>query len=80
MSVQSEMRSEAGTKTRTTQAERKKILEEDERAEDVQIDQVLCRKCQKWVRLSTRTPYALGNWNQHQNGCADVACVFCDTC
>ncbi|KAJ7504281.1 hypothetical protein B0H11DRAFT_1981470 [Mycena galericulata] len=64
-------RSEVGGATRTTQAERKAILEADARAETVQADQVLCRKCQKWIRLSTRTAYSLGNWNHHQTNCAD---------
>ncbi|KAJ7782001.1 hypothetical protein DFH07DRAFT_393142 [Mycena maculata] len=65
-------RSEAGGAPRTTQTERKAILEADQRAETVQPDQVFCRKCQKWIRLSSRTAYALGNWNAHQAKCADV--------
>ncbi|KAJ6619875.1 hypothetical protein B0H10DRAFT_2163714 [Mycena sp. CBHHK59/15] len=76
-SVRSDMRSEVGsnvggTATRTTKAERKAILDADERAKTVQPDQVLCRKCHKWIRLSTRTAYALNNWNAHQTSCADV--------
>ncbi|KAF7370507.1 hypothetical protein MSAN_00682600 [Mycena sanguinolenta] len=71
-SVRGEMRSEAGGTVRTTEAQRKAILEADQRAETVQVDQVLCRKCQKWIRLSTRTNYALGNWTVHQASCADA--------
>ncbi|KAJ7170470.1 hypothetical protein C8R43DRAFT_91779 [Mycena crocata] len=70
-SVRSDIRSEVGS-TRKTEAERKAILDTDPRAETVEKDQVMCRKCQKWIRLSTRTPYALNNWNQHQSACADV--------
>ncbi|KAJ6518911.1 hypothetical protein C8R45DRAFT_949702 [Mycena sanguinolenta] len=71
-SVRSEMRSEAGGTVRTTEAQRKEFLESDPRAETVQVDQVLCRKCQKWIRLSARTNYALGNWTTHQASCADA--------
>jgi hypothetical protein len=66
------MRSETGGPTRMTEAQRKAILEADQRAETVQVDQVLCRKCQKWIRLSARTKYALGNWTTHQSSCADA--------
>ncbi|KAF7308920.1 hypothetical protein MKEN_01092500 [Mycena kentingensis (nom. inval.)] len=71
-SVRSEMRSEmGGTARRTTVEERKAELEADPRAEEVAPDQVLCRKCQKWIRLSTKSMYALANWNQHQLSCGD---------
>ncbi|KAJ7066495.1 hypothetical protein C8F01DRAFT_703966 [Mycena amicta] len=71
-SVRSEIRSEkGGSARRMTADERKAELEGDPRAERVDIDQVLCRKCQKWVRLSTKTAYALYNWNQHQGVCGD---------
>ncbi|KAF7309881.1 hypothetical protein MIND_00360400 [Mycena indigotica] len=73
VSVRSEMRSDigAGSGRRTTGEQRKAELEADPRAERVDIDQVLCRKCQKWVRLSTKTAYALANWNKHQENCGD---------
>ncbi|KAJ6498316.1 hypothetical protein DFH09DRAFT_1204132 [Mycena vulgaris] len=64
--------SDVGGVKRTTEAERKAILDSDKRAETVQVDQVLCRKCQKWIRLSTRTAYSLANWKAHQAKCADV--------
>ncbi|KAJ7091450.1 hypothetical protein B0H15DRAFT_836141 [Mycena belliarum] len=74
----SEMRSEvgaseAGPRTLKTAAERKAIFEADARAEVSETDRALCRKCQKWIRLSPRTPYSLGNWTAHQAKCADVA-------
>ncbi|KAK7025207.1 hypothetical protein R3P38DRAFT_2953290 [Favolaschia claudopus] len=71
-SVRSEMRSEAGSVMRMNEGQRKALLEEDQRAETVQPDQVLCRKCHKWIRLSSRTNYSLGNWNAHQSKCADA--------
>jgi len=71
LSVRSDMRSDMGG-SRTTVKQRQAILEDDPRAEKVQADQVLCRKCQKWIRLSTRTAYALNHWNVHQAACADA--------
>jgi hypothetical protein len=71
-SVRSDMRSEAGSTVRMNEAQRKAILEADQRAETVQVDQVLCRKCQKWIRLSARSNYLLTNWNAHQSSCADA--------
>ncbi|KAJ7255490.1 hypothetical protein B0H12DRAFT_534922 [Mycena haematopus] len=71
-SARSEIRSEAGSSVRMNEAQRKAVLEADQRAETVQADQVLCRKCQKWIRLSGRTKYALGNWTTHQSSCADA--------
>lgn len=55
---------------RRTEAERQSILESDPRAEQVLPNEVLCKKCQKWVKLSAKQLYALGNWNQHQQRCS----------
>ncbi|KAJ7917511.1 hypothetical protein B0H13DRAFT_1994776 [Mycena leptocephala] len=72
-SVRSEIRSEAGGVGRMTEMQRKTVLESDQRAETVESDQVLCRKCKKWIKLSKRYAYSLGNWNAHQAACADAA-------
>ncbi|KAL0953870.1 hypothetical protein HGRIS_005044 [Hohenbuehelia grisea] len=58
--------------SRKTEAERLAVLEADPRAEDVRSDEALCKKCQKWIRLSKKTRYALGNWNAHQLRCSDI--------
>jgi len=72
-SVRSDMRSEAGGGVvRMNETQRRELLEADPRAETIQEDQVLCRKCQKWIRLSARTKYSLGNWNTHQASCAEA--------
>lgn len=57
---------------RRTEPERKDFLDSDTRAEAVKHDEVLCRKCQKWIRLSTRQKFALTNWNKHQRSCSDA--------
>ncbi|CAK5267747.1 unnamed protein product [Mycena citricolor] len=71
--AQSELRSEAGTtkrsNTRHSVEQRKAILESDERAKTVLPDKVLCRKCDKWIRLAAKSEYALSNWNAHQTSC-----------
>jgi hypothetical protein len=59
-----------------TEMQRKTVLESDQRAETVEADQVLCRKCKKWIKLSKRYAYSLGNWNAHQAACADAALVL----
>ncbi|KAJ7623144.1 hypothetical protein FB45DRAFT_924730 [Roridomyces roridus] len=77
-SIRSDARSEVsrsekgGAVVRMSVDERKAMLDGDPRAEKVEPDQVLCRKCQKWIRLSTKTSYALSNWNTHQMSCADA--------
>ncbi|KAK7061065.1 hypothetical protein VNI00_000800 [Paramarasmius palmivorus] len=74
-SPQKEEGSEAGITVRThrSEAERKAILEADTRALDVQPDQVLCKRCKKWIRLGGKTArYALKNWETHQQRCSGV--------
>ncbi|KAL1747852.1 hypothetical protein HDZ31DRAFT_30973, partial [Schizophyllum fasciatum] len=56
---------------RRSEAERKAILEADSRAEELEPMQALCRKCHKWIKLSSKQRYALSNWNRHQRSCAD---------
>ncbi|KAG2157679.1 uncharacterized protein EDB93DRAFT_805936 [Suillus bovinus] len=52
--------------------ERKALLEEDPRAQEVKPHEVLCRSCQKWIKLSIDHAYALGNWHAHQQRCSGV--------
>ncbi|KAG2128594.1 hypothetical protein DEU56DRAFT_819149 [Suillus clintonianus] len=53
-------------------AERKALLEEDPRAQEVKPHEVLCRSCQKWIKLSIDHVYLLGNWLAHQQRCSGV--------
>lgn len=57
---------------RRTESERQALLERDPRAEQVLPHEVLCRKCQKWIKLAAKQRYALGNWNAHQQRCSDL--------
>lgn len=52
-----------------SESERKAYLETDEQVEEVQPDQVKCRRCWKWIRLSTKQTYALYHWRQHRERC-----------
>ncbi len=54
---------------RRTVAERQAFLEADARVEEAQPDQVKCRGCQNWVRLSTKRQYELQRWYRHQDYC-----------
>ncbi|KAI0079384.1 hypothetical protein K474DRAFT_1659198 [Panus rudis PR-1116 ss-1] len=54
---------------RTTEAERKAQLEADPRAGEVRPQEVFCLGCKKWIRLGSKTNYALGNWNGHIARC-----------
>ncbi|KAG2136316.1 hypothetical protein BD769DRAFT_1440166 [Suillus cothurnatus] len=57
---------------RQSDAERKALLEEDLRAQEVKPHEVLCRSCQKWIKLSIDHAYILGNWHAHQQRCSGV--------
>ncbi|KAG1860669.1 hypothetical protein DFJ58DRAFT_778444 [Suillus subalutaceus] len=57
---------------RQSDAERKALLEEDPRAQEVKPHEVLCRSCQKWIKLSIDHAYILGNWHAHQQRCSGV--------
>ncbi|KAJ7759188.1 hypothetical protein B0H16DRAFT_631618 [Mycena metata] len=66
------MASESGGRKQLTELQRKEVLETDQRAETVEHDRVLCKKCKAWIRLSNRTKYSLYNWTNHQAKCADA--------
>lgn len=57
---------------RQTDAEKKALLEEDPRAQEVRPHEVLCRSCQKWIKLSIDHTHLLGNWHAHQQRCSRV--------
>jgi hypothetical protein len=57
---------------RQSDAKRKALLEEDPRAQEVKPHEVLCRSCQKWIKLSIDHSYLLGNWHAHQQRCSGV--------
>lgn len=48
-----------------TLEERKRILEEDELTTEVREHEVFCAQCNKWIRLSSKSKYALSNWHTH---------------
>ena len=50
---------------RRTLSERKKILEEDSLVGEMRETEVFCTKCEKWIKLSSRTKYELKKWNAH---------------
>ncbi|KAG0709418.1 hypothetical protein DFH29DRAFT_888359 [Suillus ampliporus] len=57
---------------RKSDAERKALLEGDPRAQEIKPHEVLCRSCQKWIKLSIGQAYLLGNWHAHQQRCSGV--------
>jgi hypothetical protein len=59
-----------------TEAVRKALLEMDPRAEEVKPTEVLCKKCQKWIKLSKRCSFAAYNWHAHQRRCSRAVYAF----
>ena len=45
--------------------ERKRILESDELTTEVRENEVFCKPCDKWIKLASKTKYALANWQTH---------------
>jgi len=56
--------------TRKSEAERLATLQADPRAQEIKPHEVLCRSCQKWIKLSVTQAYALNNWQSHQQRCS----------
>ncbi|PFH51785.1 hypothetical protein AMATHDRAFT_2698 [Amanita thiersii Skay4041] len=54
---------------RRTEAERKAILESDTKVEEVQPNQVKCKTCGKWIKLSNQRSYVLHPWQRHREHC-----------
>lgn len=64
------------TRRNTSEADRKAQLLADPRAEEVDPDFVLCRKCQKRIKASRgNTKYSLSGWKKHQEHCSDLSYV-----
>ncbi|KAI6041315.1 hypothetical protein EDC04DRAFT_2985934, partial [Pisolithus marmoratus] len=45
------------------------VLQADSRAQEIKPFEVLCRACQKWIKLSPHS-YSLSNWQAHQQRCS----------
>ncbi|EIW79429.1 hypothetical protein CONPUDRAFT_107817 [Coniophora puteana RWD-64-598 SS2] len=58
---------------RKNESQRRAELENDPRAEEVRPNEVLCKGCNKWIKLSSTTAYSLGNWNVHQQRCTGAS-------
>jgi hypothetical protein len=56
---------------RKTLQERKAILDSDSRIVVVKPDEVKCRKCEKWIRLSSKRDYDVCHWTKHVSRCCD---------
>lgn len=54
---------------RRTQAQRRAFLRDDPQAQEVESRRVLCRSCQKWIKLSGGSQYSLCNWHAHKERC-----------
>jgi len=54
---------------RRSVAQRQAYLEADPRAEVVKPHEVLCRTCQRWIKLG-KLPYGLSNWTRHHKSCS----------
>ncbi|OJA14706.1 hypothetical protein AZE42_04368 [Rhizopogon vesiculosus] len=60
------------SKQRKTEAERKKELENDEYAYNVQPISVNCRGCEKEISLDKRSRYYPGLWTKHRRKCPGI--------
>lgn len=64
------------TRRNSSEADRKAQLLADPRAEVVDPDFVVCRKCQKRIKASRgNTKYSLSGWKKHQEHCSDLRLV-----
>ncbi|KAG8221032.1 hypothetical protein J3R82DRAFT_2542 [Butyriboletus roseoflavus] len=55
--------------TRRTPAQRRAVFRNDPQAQEVEPRRVLCRACQKWIKLSGISDYSLANWQSHKHRC-----------
>ncbi|KAI5995553.1 hypothetical protein EDD15DRAFT_2254836 [Pisolithus albus] len=58
-----------GMPTNEHESLRLAVLQADPRALEIKPHEVLCRGCQKWIKLSSQ-PYTLSNWQGHQQRCS----------
>ncbi|KAI0061002.1 hypothetical protein BV25DRAFT_1887478 [Artomyces pyxidatus] len=68
--ARSNLHSTSDKSVRKGEAERQAYFEADPRAEEVRPYEVLCKTCQKWIKLETIRRYALTNWKAHQSRCS----------
>ena len=52
-----------------TAEERRKVLEDDPRAGQVNPHDVYCKMCNKWIKLYRDIPYVESNWTRHAERC-----------
>lgn len=52
---------------------RLQLLLDDEWARDVTTMQVVCRGCEKALKLSKQTLYEAASWKRHRGSCAKIA-------
>ncbi|KAL4062595.1 hypothetical protein V8B97DRAFT_1954520 [Scleroderma yunnanense] len=55
---------------RKSEAERLATLQADPRVQEIKPHEVLCRSCQKWIKLSGTQAYALSDWQSHSQHCS----------
>ncbi|KAI6096987.1 hypothetical protein EDD16DRAFT_1772166, partial [Pisolithus croceorrhizus] len=58
-----------GIPTNKSESTRLAVLQADPRAQEIKPYEVLCRRCQKWIKLSDQS-YTLSNWQGHQLRCS----------
>lgn len=64
------------TPLRRNAQERQALLEADPTIQTLEPYQVLCKNCQKWVKLSKSSTYSAHNWDRHKRSCSDTVCVY----
>ncbi|KAF8448921.1 hypothetical protein L210DRAFT_3523478 [Boletus edulis BED1] len=54
---------------RRTTAQRRAFLRDEPLAGEVEPHRVYCLECEKWIKLSLHTEYAISNWTSHKQRC-----------
>ncbi|KAF8141505.1 hypothetical protein EV363DRAFT_1308297 [Boletus edulis] len=54
---------------RRTTAQRRAFLRDEPLAGEVEPHRVYCLECEKWIKLSLHTEYAVSNWTLHKQRC-----------
>lgn len=68
---------QSGKAVRRNESERLAYLKADPQAVDIQPYEVLCKTCQKRIKLNNKLKYSLNNWQSHQKRCGGSLWVFC---
>lgn len=61
---------------RRTEGQRRAFLRNDVQAQEVEPQRVLCRVCEKWIKLSAVCNYGAGNWLAHKQRCSPATPVL----